>query len=87
VIDQKNELLILQLNSPRLQLEKMLEIIQKFMDSRQKLVHTLLLTPETDLLPPIAHGSNAGGIQVINNDVSPKWLSAYLAGFMARRLN
>jgi len=87
LIDQKHDLLILQMKSPRHQQGKILEIIQKFMDSRQKLVHTLLLTPETDLLPPIEHGSNASGIQVINNNVSPKWFSAYLAGFVAQRLN
>lgn len=87
LIDQKHDLFILQMNSPRQQQEKMLEIIQKVMNFQQKLTHSLILTSETDLLPPIMHRSNAGGIQVINNDVSPKWLLAYLAGFFAQRLN
>ncbi|PUE52903.1 helix-turn-helix domain-containing protein [Limnohabitans parvus] len=87
LLNQKHDLLILQMNSPRKQQEKILEILQKFMGSRHTLAHTLILTPETDLLPPTKPGDNAGSIQVVNNDLSPLWLSAYLAGFVAQRRN
>ncbi len=87
LLNQKHDLLIMQMNSPRKQQEKILEILQKFMGSRHTLAHTLILTPETDLLPPTKPGDNAGGIQVVNNDLSPLWLSAYLAGFVAQRRN
>lgn len=85
LIDQKHDLFILQMNSPRQQQEKMLEILQKLMDSRQKMVHTLILTPETDLLPNYTSGSIVNGIQVVKIDLTPSWLSAYLAGFVAQR--
>ncbi len=87
LLNKKHDLLIMQMTSPRKQQEKILEILQKFMGSRHTLAHTLILTPETDLLPPTKPGENAGGIQVVNNDLSPLWLSAYLAGFVAQRRN
>lgn len=87
LLNQKHDLLIMQMTSPRKQQEKILEILQKFMGSRHTLAHTLILTPETDLLPPTKPGEHAGGIQVVNNDLSPLWLSAYLAGFVAQRRN
>lgn len=87
LLNKKHDLLIMQMTSPRKQQEKILEILQKFMGSRHTLAHTLILSPETDLLPPTKPGEKAGGIQVVNNDLSPLWLSAYLAGFVAQRRN
>lgn len=85
LLNQKHDLLIMQMTTPRKQQEKILEILQKFMGSRHTLAHTLIVTPETDLLPMGKVGEHSGGIQVVNNDLSPLWLSAYLAGFVAQR--
>lgn len=87
LLNQKHDLLIMQMSAPRKQQEKVLEILQKFMGSRHTLAHTLILTQETDLLPPSKPGDSAGSIQVVNNDLSSLWLSAYLTGFVAQRRN
>lgn len=87
LLNQKHDLLIMQMSAPRKQQEKVLEILQKFMCSRHTLAHTLILTQETDLLPPSKPGDSAGSIQVVNNDLSSLWLSAYLTGFVAQRRN
>jgi hypothetical protein len=62
-----------------------LENLQKFMSSRHTVGHTLILTQENDLLPAAQTGAMPVSIQVLNKDLSPLWLSAYLSGFVAQR--
>jgi hypothetical protein len=61
-----------------------LDILQKFMSSRHTVAHTLVLTQETDLVPS-AKSASPVSIQILNKDLSPMWLSAYLSGFVAQR--
>lgn len=85
LLNEKHDLLVIQMTEPRKQQEKALEILQKFVGSRHTVAHTLVLTAEEDLLPPSKSGTNTVSIQVLNKDLSPVWLSAYLSGFVAQR--
>mgnify|MGYP006171626409 CR=1 FL=1 len=62
-----------------------LEILQKFVQSRHTLAHILILSPEKDLLTALKPGASPASIQVLDPDVSGVWLSGYLAGFVAQR--
>jgi excisionase family DNA binding protein len=85
LLNDKHDLLVLQMSGLRKQQEKILEILQKFMSSRHTVGHTLILTQENDLLPAAQTGAMPVSIQVLNKDLSPLWLSAYLSGFVAQR--
>jgi excisionase family DNA binding protein len=85
LLNDKHDLLVIQMSGIRKQQEKVLEILQKFMSSRHTVAHTLILTQEQDLLPATQTGTTPVSIQVLNNDLSPFWLSAYLSGFVAQR--
>jgi excisionase family DNA binding protein len=85
LLNEKHDLLVIQMTEPRKQQEKALDILQKFVGSRHTVAHTLILTPEEDLLPVSKSGTNTVSIQVLNKDLSPVWLSAYLSGFVAQR--
>jgi late competence protein required for DNA uptake (superfamily II DNA/RNA helicase) len=85
LLSKKHDLLVIQMSGLRKQQEKILEILQKFMSSRHTVGHTLILTPEMDLLPMAKSGAGPASIQVLNTDLSPLWLSAYLSGFTAQR--
>lgn len=85
LLSDKHDLLVLQLSGLRKQQEKVLEILQKFMSSRHTVAHTLVLTQEADLLPHAPSASAPVSIQILNKDLSPLWLSAYLSGFIAQR--
>lgn len=85
LLNEKHDLLVVQTAVPRRQQQKILEVLHKFMGSRNTVGHTLVLTPEEDLLSPTAPGSGHVSIQVLNKDLSPVWLSAYLSGFVAQR--
>ena len=85
LLNEKHDLLVIQMTEPRKQQEKALEILQKFVGSRHTVAHTLILSPEEDLLPAAKTGSPTVSIQVLNKDLSPVWLSAYLSGFVAQR--
>lgn len=84
LLDDKHDLLVIQMSGVRKHQEKVLEILQKFMSSRHTVAHTLVLTQESDLLTT-AKSSPTVSIQVLNKDLSPSWLSAYLSGFVAQR--
>jgi excisionase family DNA binding protein len=84
LLNDKHDLLVIQMSGLRKQQEKVLEILQKFMRARNTVAHTLILTQENDLLPSLPSGAPVS-IQVLNKDLSPMWLSAYLSGFMAQR--
>lgn len=84
LLNDKHDLLVIQMSGLRKQQEKILEILQKFMSSRHTVAHTLVLTQESDLLPSDTSGAPVS-IQVLNKDISPMWLSAYLSGFVAQR--
>ena len=84
LLEDKHDLLVIQMSGLRKHQEKVLEILQKFMRSRHTVAHTLVLTQESDLLPT-AKSSPTVSIQVLNKDLSPNWLSAYLSGFLAQR--
>lgn len=85
LLNDKHDLLVLQLSGLRKQQEKVMEILQKFMSSRHTVAHTLILTQEQDLLTSSLMGASPVSIQVLNQDLSPLWLSAYLSGFVAQR--
>lgn len=85
LLNDKHDLLVLQLSGLRKQQEKVMEILQKFMSSRHTVAHTLILTQEQDLLTSSPIGTSPVSIQVLNQDLSPLWLSAYLSGFVAQR--
>jgi excisionase family DNA binding protein len=85
LLNEKHDLLVIQMSGPRKQQEKALEILQKFMSSRHTLAHTLILTQEQDLVPAHVEGTSPVSIQVLNKELSPVWLSAYLSGFVAQR--
>jgi excisionase family DNA binding protein len=85
LLNDKHDLLVLQLSGLRKQQEKVLEILQKFMSSRHTVAHALILTQETDLEPPNKSATSPVSIQVLNEELSPLWLSAYLSGFVAQR--
>ena len=85
LLNDKHDLLVLQLSGLRKQQEKVLEILQKFMSSRHTVAHTLIMTQEPDLLPPTKSAASPVSIQVLNKELSPLWLSAYLSGFVAHR--
>ena len=85
LLNDKHDLLVLQLSGLRKQQEKVMEILQKFMSSRHTVAHTLILTQEQDLLTSSPMGASPVSIQVLNQDLSPLWLSAYLSGFVAQR--
>ena len=87
LISQKQDLFIIEMNSPRAQQIKILKVLRKFMDSEKTLSHILIFTPETDLLPPVVPESTGGKIQVVNNFLSPFWLSGYLTGFVTELKN
>ena len=87
LLNEKHDLLVVQMSVPRRQQQKILEVLQKFMGSRHTVGHTLILTPEEDLLQPTKPGTSSVSIQVLNKDLSPGWLSAYLSGFVAHRRN
>ena len=85
LLSKKHDLLVIQMSGWRKQQEKILEILQKFMSSRNTVGHTLILTPEIDLLPKAKSAAGPASIQVLNTNLSPLWLSAYLSGFTAQR--
>jgi excisionase family DNA binding protein len=85
LLNDKHDLLVLQLSGLRKQQEKVLEILQKFMSSRHTVAHTLIMTQEPDLVPPTKSAASPVSIQVLNKELSPLWLSAYLSGFVAHR--
>jgi len=85
LLSKKHDLLVIQMSGLRKQQEKILEILQKFMSSRNTVGHTLILTPEIDLLPKAKSSAGPASIQVLNTNLSPLWLSAYLSGFTAQR--
>lgn len=85
LLNEKHDLLVIQMTESRKQQEKALDILQKFMGSRHTVGHTLILTAEEDLLPLAKSSNNTVSIQVLNKDLSPVWLSAYLSGFVAQR--
>jgi len=85
LLNDKHDLLVLQLSGLRKQQEKVLEILQKFMSSRHTVAHTLIMTQEPDLVPPTKSAASPVSIQVLNKELSPQWLSAYLCGFVAHR--
>lgn len=85
LLNDKHDLLVLQLSGLRKQQEKVMEILQKFMSSRHTVAHTLILTQEQDLLTSSPIGTSPVSIQVLNQNLSPLWLSAYLSGFVAQR--
>lgn len=85
LLNDKNDLLIVQMSSPRKQQEKALEILQKFMGSRNTVGHALILTNEEKLLPAAKTSVYPVSIQVINHALSPEWLSAYWTGFAVQR--
>lgn len=87
LLNEKHDLLVIQMGGLRKQQEKALEILQKFMSSRHTVAHTLILTQETDLMPPHVKGIPPVSIQVLNKELSSGWLSAYLTGFVAQRRN
>ncbi len=84
-LNAKHDLLVVQMTEPRKQQEKALEILQKFVSSRHSVGHTLILSAEENLLPLAPSADNPVSIQVLNKDLSPVWLSAYLSGFVAQR--
>jgi len=84
LLNDKHDLLVIQMSGLRKQQEKVLEILQKFMSSRHTVAHALVLTQENDLVPSVPSGAPVS-IQVLNKDLSPMWLSAYLSGFVAQR--
>lgn len=84
---EKYDLLVLQLNSTRNQQEKTLEVLQKLMRSRHTVGHALILTTEPDLLKPAEPDSSPVSIQILNQDLSPEWLSAYMSGFGGQQRN
>lgn len=85
LLNEKHDLLVVQMTEPRKQQEKALGILQKFMGARHMVAHTLVLSTEEDLLPPAKSGGQAISIQVLHKDLSAVWLSAYLSGFVAQR--
>ncbi len=85
LLTEKHDLLIVQMSSPRQQQEKALEILQKFMASRNTVGHALILTNEEQLLPASKLGLYPVSLQVIQQDLSPEWLSAYWTGFAVQR--
>lgn len=85
LLNDKHDLLVLQLSGLRKQQEKVLEILQKFMSSRHTVAHTLIMTQEPDLELPTKSAASPASIQVLNKELSPLWLSAYLSGFVAQR--
>jgi excisionase family DNA binding protein len=85
LLSKKHDLLVIQMSGLRKQQEKILEILQKFMSARNTVGHTLILTPEIDLLPKAKSAAGPASIQVLNTNLSPLWLSAYLSGFTAQR--
>jgi excisionase family DNA binding protein len=84
LLSDKYDLLVIHMNSHRKQQEKVLEVLQKFMSTRNTVAHTLIVTQESDLLPETKLGEPVN-IQVLNNELSPLWLLAYLSGFTAQR--
>lgn len=85
LLNDKHDLLVIQMLGPQKQQEKALEILQKFMGSRHTVAHTLVLTSEPDLPLPPSDGTTPVSIQVIHRELSALWLSAYLSGFVAQR--
>lgn len=85
LLNEKHDLLVIQMTETRKQQEKALDILQKFVGSRHTVGHTLILTAEEDLLPLAKSSHNTVSLQVLNKDLSPMWLSAYLSGFVAQR--
>jgi excisionase family DNA binding protein len=85
LLNAPHDLLVLQTAAPRKQQEKTLAILQKFMLTRQTLAHTLVLSEEPQLWVDGKSPKPSASIQVLNQDLSPVWLSAYLAGFAAQR--
>lgn len=85
LLNEKHDLLVVQTSEPRKQQEKALEILHKFVGSRHNVGHTLILSAEDNLLPSSASEGHAVSIQVLNKELSPVWLSAYLSGFVAHR--
>ena len=84
LLNDKHDLLVIQMSGLKKQQEKILEILQKFMSSRHSVAHSLVMTQENDLLPVVRPGAPVS-IQVFKQDLSPLWLSAYLSGFVAQR--
>jgi excisionase family DNA binding protein len=84
---EKYDLLVMQLNSNRNQQEKTLEVLQKLMRSRHTVGHALILTTEPDLLKTAEPDSSPVSIQILNQVLSPEWLSAYMSGFGGQQRN
>lgn len=84
LLNDKHDLLVIQISGLKKQQEKILAILQKFMSSRHAVAHTLVLTQESDLLP-IDQSMGPVSIQVLNKELSPMWLLAYFSGFIAQR--
>lgn len=85
LLNDKHELLVVQTTAPRKEQEKFLEILQKFINSRHTVAHTLVLSREEDLVAALNPDANPVSVQVLDKDLSPLWMSAYLAGFVAQR--
>jgi len=85
LLSDKHELLVVQTTAPRKEQEKFLEILQKFINSRHTVAHTLVLSREENLVAALNPDANPVSVQVLDKDLSPLWMSAYLAGFVAQR--
>jgi len=85
LLNDKHDLLVIQLSGLRKAQEKVLEILHKFMSSRHTVAHALVLTQEHDLWPVGQTDRSPVSIQVLNHALTPLWLSAYLSGFVAQR--
>ncbi|WP_416548527.1 excisionase family DNA-binding protein [Limnohabitans sp. DCL3] len=83
LLNEKHDLLVIQMGGLRKPQEKNLDIVQKFMRARHSVAHTLVLTPERDLWSTNTIDTSPASIQVLQHELSPLWLSAYLSGFVA----
>ena len=83
LLNEKHDLLVIQMGGLRKPQEKNLDIVQKFMRARHSVAHTLVLTHERDLWSTNTIDTSPASIQVLQHELSPLWLSAYLSGFVA----
>jgi len=84
LINQKHGLLIIEMISPSVEQKKNMKILQNFMDLRQPPFHVLVLTNVTNLPLAMRPKLLLGNMQVVNVEMSPLWIAAYLTGFVAR---
>jgi len=87
LINQKHGLLIIEMVSPSMQQKKNMKILQNFMELRQPPFHALVLTNVTNLPLAMRPKLLVGNMQVVNVELSPLWIAAYLTGFVARLHN